>query len=134
MARITEMNRQNIERISEDAEVALQIVAEEYGLILNPENGSYDRGRFTTKWTFVCETEDGVPADFVRDAPFFGLTKEDYGRTFQADSKTFTLCGLKPRSPKYPILGRDVQSGQVYKFSRTVLEDAAQVTVVKITG
>jgi len=130
--RITQINRQTIKLIDEDAQVALQLVAEQYGLILKRERGTYDSGTFTTKWSFTVETEAGVPADFARHAPRFGLTETDYGREFATHQGSYELCGFKPRSPKYPILGRCTRTGKTYKFRRGVVENMRNATANKI--
>ena len=123
MKKILEMNRSNITAISAAAEAALQKVAAQYGLILKQERGTFSPadGTFTTKWTFVCETENGIPADFIRSAAFFNLKPEDYGREFRASRGLYTLCGIKPKNRKYPILGKCVSTGKTYKFTEDVL-------------
>tara|TARA_R110000824_G_scaffold260899_1_gene449507 strand:- start:433 stop:843 length:411 start_codon:yes stop_codon:yes gene_type:complete len=115
---ITKMNRANVNLIADEAGEALKAVAEKYGLILKPGRGAFDpsAGTFTPKFTFICETEDGVPADFARLAPRYDLTVEDYGREFTTYAGTYRLTGINPRRRKYPISGTCVRSGKGYKF------------------
>ena len=125
MTRMTQMSRENCALISEDAKMALEMVAEQYGLQLKQGRGTYDppAGTFTMKWTFVCETEGGIPADFIRHAPIYGLTADDFGREFTTYNGTYAICGIKPRSRKYPILGKCIATGKTYKFMQSAVVD-----------
>ena len=121
---ITEMNKRNVQLLAEEATEALSLIAEMHGVTLKQERGSYDpsAGSFTSKWTFVCVNESGIPADFARNAAMFGLTAEDYGREFSTFNGTYTLCDIKPRNRKYPILGKCVRTGKVYKHMLRVVD------------
>lgn len=46
----------------------------------------------------------------------FGFKSDDFGRRFERNGQTFTICGVKPSNHKYPILAK-TSSGTVYKFS-----------------
>ena len=118
-APIKTMSRANCEIISATARTALEMVAEQYGLTLKQERGTYDpgAGTMTSKWTFVCEGEDGIPADFNEYAPLYGMSAADYGRTFTTLNGSFTICGISPRSRKYPILAKCEATGKTYKFT-----------------
>ena len=125
MTKIDQLNRQAIKPIFEDAESALQMVAERYGLTLKRESGSFTATAFTVKFTFQCETEGGIPADFVRLAPLYALTPEDFGKEFTTPSGTYRITGINPRRRKYPISGECVRTGKGYKFT----ESAVRVSV-----
>tara|TARA_R110000824_G_C14928461_1_gene648479 strand:- start:131 stop:538 length:408 start_codon:yes stop_codon:yes gene_type:complete len=121
---ITKLDRTSVNLIADEAGEALKAVAEKYNLILKPGRGTYDpsAGTFTPKFTFVCETEDGVPADFARHAKSYGLTVEDYGREFTTYAGTYRLTGINPRRRKYPISGTCVRTGKGYKFPRAAVK------------
>ena len=123
--KITRMNRQTIKPIADDAEMALQMVAEQYGLTLKREAGRFSDTNFTVKFTFVCETEDGIPADFVRLAPLFDLTVEDFGREFTTYNGTYRITGINPRRRKYPISAECIRTGKSYKFQQSAVKRAA---------
>ena len=120
---ITKINKSTVQLLAEEATEALLAIAEAHGLTLKQERGSYDpdAGSFTGKWSFVCVSEDGIPSDFARNAALFGLKAEDYGREFSTFGGTFTLCGIKPRNRKYPILGKCVRTGKTYKHMLAVV-------------
>ena len=66
---------------------------------------------------------DGSPEEreFALIAPAFGLTEEDYQRTFVHVGKVFSLVAFKPRNRKYPVIGIN-HEGQRYKFPLSVLD------------
>ena len=118
------MNRQAVNTISDEALKALEAVAAKHGLALKRESGRFEpsAGTFTAKFTFVCKTETGVPSDFTRNAPLYGLKASDWGREFRTFRGTYTICGIKPRARKYPILGKCTATGQTYKFPKSVVQ------------
>ena len=107
--------------ISGEAVAALQLVAEEYGLTVKRGRGTYDSATFTFKVTFIAQGDNGIPADFAKYAPMFGLVPEDFGAEFTTRHGTFSICGIKPRNRKYPILGKCVKSGKTYKFEDRIV-------------
>ena len=116
---ITEINKSTVQALAEEATEALRAIAEKHGIELKRERGNCDpsAGSFTGKWTFVCVSEGGIPSDFARHAVLVGLKAEDYGREFRTFNGTYTLCGIKPRNRKYPILGKCTRSGKTYKHT-----------------
>lgn len=108
--------------VAEAMEKALKSVADEYGLAITVQGGKYDGMSYTAK--VVCATLDDSGdaqgpevAAFKQSARYYGLAEDDLGReftTFRGD--TYTICGLAPKSRKYPILGRR-SDGKVFKFT-----------------
>jgi hypothetical protein len=62
--------------------------------------------------TFALDT---AGEDFKRYASRYGLQATDLGRSFTQRRSTFTIVGLVPSRPKYPILVEN-QNGKRYKF------------------
>ena len=118
------MTKANARIINEAAMEALKQVAETYGLQVSEGRGGYDPtgGTFDKKYTFTIPTEDGIPADFRRLASMFGMKPEDYGRTFTTHQGTYSICGISPRSRKYPILATSADNGKTYKFREHVIK------------
>ena len=124
---IQKMTRSAARTIADDAQAALEDVAKRHGLTLKKGGGQYDpiEGTFTPKFTFICATEDGIPSDFSSNAPLYGLTDADYGRIFSTHHGQFTICGIAPRSRKYPILAKCSNSGKTYKFAASDVSGGA---------
>lgn len=126
--KIESFDSRNVTSVLKDCEEALQAVADRYGLRIERKHCSYHSTEIPVafKLTVPETTEDGRELDagerdFRRCAPSLGLKPDDYGKTFTSGTRTFTICGVKPRASKYPILGKGPQGG-VYKFElETVL-------------
>ena len=55
----------------------------------------------------------------------YGMHDVPFGTTFSNRHGTYAICGVKPRSRKFPILGKHVATGKVYKFQE---DDVARWT------
>lgn len=106
------------------ADEAARVLSEHFAgrdVTVEYKSGKYGTGYAVLSFTFSRTDEDGealTPAreDFERLAFMYdGLKPEDFGRVFYNRGQAFTICGLKPRSPKYPILAKN-EAGQTYKF------------------
>lgn len=53
--------------------------------------------------------------DFKFNAIRWGLSPDDLGRKFRHNGMVYEIIGAKPRSHKYPILGRR-HDGKTFKF------------------
>ena len=113
---MTTVDRALCRTIRTDAEEALAAVAAKHGLSLKFGAGRFDSTTYTLKVDFVAPTEDGIPSDFARHAPLFGLTADDYGKMVTMRGETYTIVGIKPRSHKYPILMKRTKDGKTYKW------------------
>jgi len=51
----------------------------------------------------------------------FGLTPAQFGATFLFRNKSYTIIGIKARSPRFPILACNAQ-GKAYKFPADVIK------------
>jgi hypothetical protein len=65
---------------------------------------------------------------FREAAPSFGLSDDDYGRTFSVRGRHFALIALKTRSPKRPYVGREISTGRQFNFTE------AEAGLLSITG
>jgi hypothetical protein len=108
------MNRTDVRRISQEAE---RVLKEHFG---DKMSVTYKGGSFgvsaTLKFDFAEVSETGEVLsqeadDFRKMAAWFGLKATDLGRKFRwHDGKRYEIMGMKPRSRKYPILARRVDS------------------------
>lgn len=44
------------------------------------------------------------------------MKPEDFGKEIIVRGEVYKIYGCKPKSSKYPILGKDLKSGKVYKL------------------
>lgn len=103
-------------------------ITERYGVKVEVGNATFDSAivRFRLSASLL-DIGDGRPAaaaewDLYRSR--YGLDNIEFGHTFSRRSVRYKVCGVKPRSRKYPVLAAD-PNGKVYKFqARTLLEAA----------
>ncbi len=115
----------NVRELRNEIKEALTAVCVRHGLLLEAEAGRFTSGKFECSFAIRVPHEhvvEGDRADFALHAHLFGLTAEDFGKTFKSSQgESFVLAGLKPRNRKYPIIGKDA-AGQRYKFPSEVLK------------
>ena len=63
----------------------------------------------------------------------YGLEPEDLGKEFTWGGRPFTLIGCKPRSTRFPLLGRSAD-GKTYKFPADVAKLIRPGTVAPARG
>jgi hypothetical protein len=115
------MDRNQAQNISSKIMEALKTIEGDLGVTFSRGNGKYDSSSFNMKVTATIDNVDGSTQtpemiDFQREAHYYGLEASDLGTTFTQNGKTFEIVGLKPRSRKYPILGKD-RMGKTFKFT-----------------
>lgn len=122
MAKITAFDRRNLRELHARVAAALKAVGDEFGI-----NFEVKAGRFSPElYRFTSEAKVGAAPsasdkererrrEFERFCVRFGLKPEHYGAAFVSQGKQFTICGLQPNAPKFPVLARSTR-GAVYKF------------------
>ena len=70
------------------------------------------------------DQEQSERLKFGEAAPAFGLSDDDYGRTFSLRGRHFTLIALRTRSLKRPYVGREISTGRQFSFTTSVLPDS----------
>ena len=119
------LTRSDVRMIRGKINEALKALAPELsdGARVTLDYGRYGDTDVTFKVNVAVPSEEGGNAlspaerDFTRLATTYGLKPEDLGKEFRNWSgDVFTITGLKPRSRKYPILGKRAD-GKVFKFA-----------------
>jgi len=119
--KITKFNKANLREVREVINAALTDALSELGLTADIGNIKYGEADFNCKLTVSCGSDaDAAQREWDKYAPMLGLTSEDFGKTFSQDGKLFTVVGIKPKSPKFPIIAMDA-SGTRYKFTKAVM-------------
>ena len=112
------ITRAFLKNIRDEINAALAPLAEKHGVAFHAGNASFQDHKATFKLeVMVGGVEDAAKRDWDSCCSLYGFKPEDFGRTFWSGSDQFTICGIKPRSRKYPILGKS-KRGAVYKFAR----------------
>ena len=117
---ITKFDTHSLKKVNNRIELALSIVAKEFGIDIKTGGSKYTDDNATTKIELRVLDKDGNAfdedaANFKVFAKDFGLKPEDLGKTFITNFKEYTITGLKPQNKKYPILVVN-KKGKCYKF------------------
>lgn len=113
---IQDIDKEAAKAITAATRAALEKVAEEFGLTVQVGGGVYDPVEGIVKPKVVYALADSGQRIFARYASLYGLTEADYGRQFMHKGETYLLVGINPAAPRFPIQGKRVRDGRVYKF------------------
>lgn len=136
MAKIKEFNRKTLTEFREGFEKAVAAFSKKSGVAISLGGIRFSSASFTAKIEVVlADTSSGMSAQEALgrkslnlDGFMFGLTENDYGRTFKNwDGEAFKLTGVKSSRPKYPIQGESVKTGKSYKFKKDVIKTLSKV-------
>jgi hypothetical protein len=120
MSKIEKIGKPECRIIRETVTAALNEALAEFGLKANLGNMTYSGSNVTSKLTVSVADYNADEEEFKKGCWKYNLKPSDFGRKFESNGDTFTLCGLKPRSRKYPFLGRR-GDGKKYKFPASVV-------------
>ena len=123
---VTRFNKHNLQDLREVIEAALIVASEETGLDMQLGGCRFSSNSATFKLEVKTLDEEGRAfdegaANFKVFAADFGLIPDDLGKTFTSARTTYTICGLKPKNRKYPIIARK-SSGRTFKFSASMVQ------------
>lgn len=119
--KITKLDRTTVKHITKRLETAFKPLAEELGVAIDIGSCTFNASncRFQMKVAVLdCDgkaiTEESV--SFRSNAKLFGFEPDDLGNKFVFRGQSYTICGLKPKSCKYPVIARS-DNGKDYKFT-----------------
>lgn len=128
MSKITQFDRSTCRLIGQRAEKAVQDALTEFGVNVKLKGGSFMHNNYTFKMEVATVAADGTVvnreiSDFKQLAALYGLKSEDLGRRFRpaGSHKIYTITGLKVKSRRFPILGKD-ENGKEFKFPTEVVK------------
>jgi hypothetical protein len=124
--KITKLDKPTVKYLRERLRTIVKPLAKELGIAIDLDNCTFaaNNCRFQLKVALLDNSGKAITedADCFRDnAKLFGFEPDDLGRKFSFQGQPYTICGLKPKSHKYPVIARSAD-GKNYKFPcRTVL-------------
>lgn len=127
MEKITEFNRKNLKELRPEIQAVLDMIHHEYGVKIELGSMSFSADKFTARITGYAGEEADKGRSERRENEFeqcfrlqsflLGLKETDLGKKFGMGGKDYILIGMKPKAQKYPLLGKDVETGKTFKFS-----------------
>jgi len=119
-SKITIIDRKTIISLRDQIEERLAQLGEDLGIELTLGKGTYSDegfGHFSKLSIKVIGGTTQEELDFMAYANMVGLEPSDFGMEFTQRGDTYTLCGLKTRNRKFPILAKKASDGKIYKFT-----------------
>lgn len=114
-------NREGVRLVRERINAALAPLQASHQLICDAGSASYLDNTATFKLVVTDASAGVAPGqdEFNNYCRRYGLLPEDFGKEFVWKGQTMTLCGVKPKSRTYPLLGRNAND-KTYKFPREI--------------
>jgi len=117
------IDRNSVKEINKAVEVALQEVAQRFGLNVKVDGGKFDPtvGVFFPKVEF--SVEGSAKKDWEQSVHLLysnrpvWLTGDDFGAQITYNGRKFELVGINLRAPKFPINAKCLADGKVYKLT-----------------
>jgi hypothetical protein len=116
-------NKVNLKTIRADLNAALKAVEQKHGLTIQLGNIRYSEDdfrmqvkAFATGKGNVADPKEAARIEFEKYAHRFGLIESDFGKKFTVGTITYTICGIKPRAKRYPVIA-ETAKGTRYKFA-----------------
>lgn len=136
MAKITSFNHTNIKALRKDINAALEAVLAKHGLTADLGNIRFGATDFRCKLNVevasntglgsVADTTAANERKFKAHAWKFGLTGDEFGKTFKSRGTRFTIIEINPRAKKrggYPVIAKNAR-GTEYKFAASFAKEA----------
>ena len=128
MSKITSFNRTNLKTLRAEIDAALAGVLAKHGLTADLGNIRFGATDFRCKLNVevagntgqgpVADTEAAAERKFKANAWKFGLTGDEFGKTFTSRGTRYTIIEINPRAKRggYPVIAKNAR-GTEYKFS-----------------
>jgi len=124
---ITNINAAALTTLDAEIRAAIAPIAEKYGVEFRRGRGVYGGANGSLKIEISTIGDDGKAItqeaeDYKRYASWHEMDPTALGREFSVGIYRYTIVGLKPKSPKYPVIGRRISDGKEYKFTPSVVK------------
>lgn len=127
--KVKKISKDTLKNIRPLINAILEPLGEGLGIKFHAGNCSFSEKEFTFKLNGRLPETDGefIPKthqDFKNNTHFnYGLEPDDLGTWFEIDGVSYAIDGCKPRSPKYPIIGKRAD-GKRFKFQASAVRVA----------
>lgn len=117
MNKITKFDRPACKYVAHEVLEAAVQALEHLGLTVKTKGGSFNDDVYTMKLEIALPggAENVAKTEWDSLCDLYGFVGEDFGRTFVSNGKMYTICGIKSRAQKFPIIAVD-REGRRFKF------------------
>ena len=119
--KITKLDKPTVKYIGKRLKTAVKPLAKELGVMIDLGNCTFQTSNCRFQLKVAVLDPNGKPIteeidSFRSNAKLFGLEPEDLGKEFVFRGQSYTICGFKPKSRKYPVIAQS-DNGKNYKFA-----------------
>jgi hypothetical protein len=114
------INRQQAISLELEVKQAIRAICQKHNLVPEFGNGKFNANQFNMKVSL--KTQGGQKEEILQNQEIFavyakqyGLEPTDLGASFKIKNLTYTITGIHPNRPRYPISAR-ASDGKDYKF------------------
>lgn len=123
---IKQLDKPTVQYIRKRLQAVIEPLARELGVVMDLGHCTFQASHCRFQLKVAVKDSDGKAMTedaeaFKHNAKLFGFEPTDLGKAFIFQGQRYTVCGLRPKSRKYPVIARS-DSGKDYKFPcRSVL-------------
>jgi len=115
------ITKAKLQAMRAELETAMKKIGAKHGITLTTGNATYSDDAFKMKISGTANATDGsfvsqAEVDFKKFRGRFGLPENALRKSVKVGNEHFVITGLKPRSFKYPVLGKSAADGKSYKL------------------
>lgn len=135
MAKITNLTRKDVQNLRDEMDAALAKVLAKHGVTADLGRMTFTNEEVRCKLTVsvnstgpvgaVASTDSAEERKFKQYAYKFGLTGDEFGKTFKSRGTAFTIIKINPRAKRdgYPVIAQNAR-GTKYKFGAEKAREA----------
>lgn len=134
---ITQFTPASLKLLREEIDAALAAITKKHGVSMSIGKISFSAQQCSTTLSMVAacntgEAQNPEKVNWDKYAELFGLSKDDFGKTFQDGGKTYKVDGVAPRSTRFPIIV-EREDGQRFKFPESRVKLALSIATKAAT-
>lgn len=119
------ITKETIETIRGRMDETMTAIAKEFGFEFKPKNCTYNEELIHYHADLFAPDPSGLGRAqilFERWCEDYGLQADDFGKQFTSQGEKFTITGLNPTRPKYPINAKRASDGRGFKFPEEIIK------------
>ena len=117
------IGREECKLLRKVVESRLREALADFELNVDIGNMTFSGDTVSFKTTLAVADYNADVEDLKKYGWKYGLDETHFGSKFSSNGETYELVTIKPRSKKYPFIGRRLSDGKQYKFGRFILSE-----------
>ena len=125
------LTKKEFDKFREEANVAMEAIANKYGFNAHCGNIGYTDNSFNLSVKMSAQSVGGMSfeqAEFEKVCHLYGFSKEDFEKEFTYLDSDFILTGFNTRARTTPVLAINKKDGKKYRLSERAVLSVLGVT------